>query len=96
MAYCGPRALPLSQFLAWDPMDQQHALTWQAYESKRCSGCGTHPDEWTEPRAFHAERFTCPGCEQTERLAETCEGPGIRTRLANGPVNECTRCKRKG
>ncbi len=36
MAYCGPRGIPLTEFLAWDETDQDAALAWQSYESRRC------------------------------------------------------------
>lgn len=101
MAYCGPRGIPLSQFLAWSEADQQAALGWQVNESRRCNSCGTHPDDWDEKsggdrNAFHAEPVQCPGCVQLERMREAPEivkgQRGVSLKLARGPAGECSRC----
>lgn len=101
MAYCGPRGIPLSQFLSWPEADQQAALGWQVNESRRCTACGTHPDEWDEKsggdrNAYHAELSQCPGCVQLERLKEAPEvvkgQRGVQMRLARGTAKECVRC----
>lgn len=67
MDYCGPKGIPHSGFLAWSEDDQQKALWWQAREAQRCTGCGTHPDDWNEDvggsrDAYVPEERTCPGC----------------------------------
>jgi hypothetical protein len=72
MAYCGPRGIPLSAFLGWAAGDQQAALAWQAYESRRCTGCGSHPDDWDpelggDLRAYRAVTRICQGCVELQR-----------------------------
>jgi hypothetical protein len=96
MAYCGPRGLPLSQFLRWSHADQDAALDWQVYEAGRCRGCGTHPDEWAGDRyAFHAHFEQCPGCKEKQRLAEAPEAAerGVFPVVARGPATACPRCR---
>lgn len=71
MAYCGPKGIPLSAFLAWDEADQDAALIWQAHEARRCGSCGTHPDDWDPDKggrrdAYHAEIRYCPGCQRVD------------------------------
>lgn len=97
MAYCGPRGIPLSTFLSWSEDDQQAALAWQSHEARRCSGCGTHPDDWAEDRhAFHAEAYQCSGCLKLERLKQAPHvvngEPGLHLRLADGIDRDCVRC----
>lgn len=101
MAYCGPKGIPLSAFLAWSEADQDAALAWQGYENRRCHGCGTHPDDWNEKQggsrfAWHAEHYQCPGCVKREQHSERPQvkdaGPGIHVRLAPGPNSECESC----
>ena len=75
MAYCGPRGIPLSEFLSWDEADQDAALAWQAYEARRCRSCGTHPDEWDPTKggrrdAYTAEVVICPGCRELDLARE--------------------------
>lgn len=63
MAYCGPRGIPLSQFLGWSEHDQAAALAWQSHEAARCPHCGTHPQEWRDdPHAYTAQPRGCLGC----------------------------------
>lgn len=67
MAYCGPRGIPLSEFLSWDETDQDAAMAWQMHEARRCPSCKTHPDEWDEDAggrrdAYAADIAVCPGC----------------------------------
>lgn len=90
MRYCGPRGIPLSRFLEWDELDQDAALMWQAHESRRCTGCGTHPDEWDETRggrrdAYVAETVVCPGCRAldtaTDRQGGKANIPGAHVML---------------
>lgn len=93
MAYCGPRALPLSQFLAWDEADQHAALIWQAQEARRCSGCGTLPEEWDveqggSPDAYHAAKHLCLGCAALANVHEDQPQPGRVYRLIPNPVKE--------
>lgn len=102
MAYCAPRGIPLSAFLSWSQADQDAALGWAAYEARRCQGCGTHPDEWSEKaggdrQAYHPEIHECEGCvhldrtRQSERMTSG-EERGLHIRLAHGPMRACTRC----
>jgi len=90
MAYCGPRGIPLSQFLAWEQADQDAALSWQSYEARRCPGCGAHPDEGT--RHFHID--VCPSCVQLEktRKSEDAQVRGAHVAPAHGPIATCPRC----
>lgn len=98
MAYCGPHGIPLSQFLDWPQADQQAALSWQAHESRRCNGCGTHPDDWAGNRdAFHGEHYQCPGCLKAHRESEhpnVKDGkiPALHVRLKPGPKHACEWC----
>jgi hypothetical protein len=78
MAYCGPRGIALSAFLAWSQGDQDAALAWQAREGSRCGGCGTHEADWDDDnRAWVPEVHICPGCEQLEQ-ARAAQPPGFR------------------
>lgn len=87
MAYCAPKGIPLTVFLAWPQADQDAALAWQAHESARCAGCGTHPDDWDgDPRAWVAEPHRCQGCRAAEEAHANLEkikdrGRGVRVRL---------------
>jgi hypothetical protein len=101
MAYCGPKGIPLSRFLSWSETDQDAALAWQAHENRRCSGCGTHPDDWDDaknglPSGYHAEAHTCPGCAETQRMTESDRvqngGRGVHVRLVRGGYADCERC----
>lgn len=82
----------MSVFLGWDQRDQDAALTWSAHESRRCPGCGFHPDEF--PRTPHAHVDVCPGCVATERTSKTAEAKerGARVRLSREGT-ECSRCR---
>lgn len=76
MAYCGPRGIPLSAFLAWRDDDQQAALAWQAYENRRCNDCGTHPEDWDETQggsrdAWRVELSHCQGCAELQQAMES-------------------------
>lgn len=69
MDYCGPLGLPHSEFLDWREDDQEKALWWSARNRQRCSGCGTHPDDWNDElggnrHAYVAEEQTCLGCQR--------------------------------
>lgn len=90
MAYCGPRGIPLTEFLAWDETDQDAALAWQSYESRRCRACGHHPDE----PARHPHIDVCPDCVQLERARalEDAKVPGAHVHLAAGTAGTCSRC----
>src|SRR5688572_23759004 len=102
MAYCGPRGIPLSTFLAWSQADQDAALGWQAHEGRRCQGCGTLPEEWNETvggdrYAYHAEIHQCEGCVNLQRARESPRVAGghergLQVRLAHGTAGACPRC----
>lgn len=102
MAYCGPKGIPLSAFLGWSEADQDAALSWQGYESRRCGECGTHPDDWHpdhggDRNAYHSEHYTCPGCVALQRHREhpdIADGKtrGLHLRLAPGTHGDCPRC----
>lgn len=103
MAYCGPKGIPLSVFLSWPEADQEAALAWQAHENRRCSGCGTHPDDWSpkaggDRHAYHPEHDSCPGCAALERYRESkhvqeSKRHGLQIRLAPGLAKDCDHCK---
>jgi hypothetical protein len=90
MAYCGPRGIPLTDFLAWEPSDQEAALSWQEHEARRCRGCGRHPDE----PARHPHIDVCPGCVELERARKTedAQVPGAHLHMAYGTPGSCNRC----
>lgn len=96
MAYCGPRGIPLSQFLQWPRADQDAALSWSAFENRRCKSCGTHPDEWDDDRlAYHAHLTECRGCKQSQRLAardDAQRGEGRYVVMAGGSAANCQQC----
>lgn len=92
MGYCGPRGIPLSTFLSWDQSDQDAALEWAGYESRRCNSCGYHPDEG----GAHAHVDVCPGCVELERRREGEDLKNLRgahVRLARGTAATCERCQ---
>ena len=98
MAYCGPRGIPLSEFLRWDRKDQNAALTWQMHENRRCRSCGTHPDDWAEDKlAYHAHLAECPGCKQQQHRSkadpEAREGDGRFVVMQGGPAADCLQCR---
>lgn len=86
MAYCGPKGIPLDEFLSWSQHSQDAALHWQAQEARRCPGCSTLPEEW-EPdlggsgNAYIAERVICPGCARLNTVREDQPPPGRHYRL---------------
>jgi hypothetical protein len=92
MAYCGPRGIPLSQFLGWEQSDQDAALAWQTHEALRCPGCGTHPDDKTS-KHFHIN--ICPTCVQmdTTGSSEAAKAKGAHLATAPGARSTCTRCQ---
>lgn len=94
MAYCGPRALPLDEFLRWPESSQRAALDWQAYEARRCRSCGTHPDDIAEG-TFHAHLEQCKGCQARQRVSEAPEakeGRGIYAVAVAQAATDCPRC----
>lgn len=91
MGYCGPRGIPLSQFLSWDQADQDAALAWAGHESRRCSSCGHHPD--VDDRTVHTHVDVCPGCARTAMASKAAsETPGAHVHLAPGRTGDCPRC----
>jgi len=98
MAYCGPRGIELAAFLRWSPASQRAALEWQAYENRRCSACGSHPEDWAEdPRAHHAHMRQCKGCQAKQRVAESDRAKdaerGTQIVLAPGSGAHCATCR---
>lgn len=104
MAYCGPKGIPLHEFLAWPQESQQAALMWQAHEARRCPDCRTHREEWfdedgkpTRPQHWHQE--VCPGCQAKQRAAADAEKDEDGTKgtvlvAADGPEHLCPSCRR--
>lgn len=83
MAYCGPHGIPLSEFLRWPAADQQAALAWQAHESRRCHGCGSHPDDWDpelggDLHAYRAVTRICQGCVELQRRHTEPDNQDVR------------------
>lgn len=106
MAYCGPRGIPYSVFMGrvvgvdgqqWLPSDREAALAWEAFESRRCKSCGTHPEEWSADKlAYHAHLMECRGCKQLHRLAGTDDakaGEGRYAVMSGGSAEHCARCQ---
>jgi hypothetical protein len=76
MAYCGPRGIPLSTFLAWPIDDQEAALLWQAEEDQRCRSCGTAAWEWEENFfAYQASQQVCRGCAVLDGVRKDLNRP---------------------
>lgn len=67
MAYCAPRGIALSAFLAWPQSDQDAALAWVAFESERCQQCGMHPVDTAAAR-IEAHTHVCLSCAERERF----------------------------
>src|SRR3546814_5371021 len=84
MRYCGPKGIPLEEFLKWSQSSQDAALEWQAHEDRRCRQCGYHPDE--HPSGVHAHVDVCPGCAARAKgqKALTAADDGAAVRLATG------------
>lgn len=100
MDYCGPRGIPLEEFLTWSQDSQQAALMWQAHEASRHGDCGTFRTDWVtgqpDPQHWHEE--ICPGCarlEQAQAALAANETPtgGLRLVAVSGPADECRLCK---
>lgn len=87
MAYCGPRAVPYSKFLAWDPLDQALALAWQAREASKCPQCRIPWGDWylddgtPDDSAYDAELYRCPGCERLASVEIDKNDKGVMKRL---------------
>lgn len=83
MDYCGPRALPHSQFLRWSRDDQDKAIAWMQHTQAKCPNCGTFPEDWLTsegrmkiPPPFEAHDRTCYGCQQIGRYNKYLEKEG--------------------
>jgi len=91
MAYCAPLGIPLSSFLGWDPDDQDAALAWRAYESRRCPQ-GHHPDEGR----VHHHINACQSCADRARVEASDEWknatPGSHISTVRGTSKDCARC----
>lgn len=62
----------------WTQPDRDKAIWHARYKAERCSGCGTHPDEWDPEKGGHRQAYQavesrCPGCAAIEQLQETTE-----------------------
>lgn len=95
MDYCGPRGIPLHEFLSWPIDSQEAALWWQARQRETCQGCGTHPSEWDPKQGGHRQAYVprvvlCPGCMARDSLASTEQakqaGHGARIALYPNPT----------
>ena len=102
MAYCGARGIALSTFLGWAEDDQQAALQWQAWESRRCSNCHTHPEDWNPDdggsRSFqHWHPQVCIGCQRKQQAQDALAADDDKTKglglvAADGPAHGCPVC----
>lgn len=97
LAYCVPKGIPHSAFLAWPVDDQDKALAWLAEQSLYCPRCHTREDEWDPKQggdrtAYVAEPHRCPGCEtlaqaqrEMSRFAEDDDMLGVSLHLIPRP-----------
>lgn len=74
-----PLGLAHSQFLSWDPQDQDLALAWHRGKRELCGGCGTRAQDWERDRfAYIGQQRACPGCEvlgqERENVPEHAKG----------------------
>lgn len=98
MSYCGPRGIPLHEFLAWPDYSQQAALAWSAHEARRCPNCGTHPEDFADgAEGGHWHERVCLGCARRERMLAAMDGSrdgtrGVALELAAGPAADCPVC----
>lgn len=94
MAYCGPRGIAHSEFLAWPIDDQTKALGWLAEDLARCSECGTADWEWEHgPAPYRGEAWVCRGCSALESTQKDNKEnarliPGLKIRLARTEVTD--------
>lgn len=101
MAYCGPRGIPLDQFLTWPESSQQAAMHWQARESRR-HDCGTHPEDWDPAHGGskdfqHWHPVVCIGCQKKQQAMEALKADNDKTKglglaAALGPASACPQC----
>ena len=75
MAYCGPRGIPYTTFLGWDPLSQDAAIAWAIRENDACGGCGLHRSELLDAdgvelrhQPYEAVALYCPGCAAREKM----------------------------
>lgn len=59
----------------WTDEDRDKAIWHAKYKAERCSGCGTHPDEWNpnkggDRQAYGAVEERCAGCAALEQHQE--------------------------
>ena len=96
MAYCGPKGIPLHEFVSWPEGSQQAALAWQSREAERCPSCGTHPDDWADgSEGIHWHPMVCRGCQVRQSAEAEIEGEktrGIKIEAARGPASRCPVC----
>lgn len=64
-----PLGIPHSEFLSWDPLDQDKALAYTRDQRSRCQMCGTAEREWEDdPYAYDPVVNICPGCERLDHM----------------------------
>lgn len=56
----------------WTQQDRDKSIWHARYRAERCSGCGTHPDEWDpakggDRQAYAAVESRCAGCAMLEQ-----------------------------
>lgn len=85
MGYCGPRGIPLHEFLAWPQESQDAALAWMSPASRPCPGCGTFAEQWVSSsgrpvEAGHWHEKVCPGCQRKQAALEAMQAGADGTR----------------
>jgi len=88
-----PLGIPHSEFLKWDPLDQDKAIAYTRAKAEVCEMCGSREADWVDPETgrikahppFTPVGVTCHGCAEIEkyRKAELKDGtpPGVRVIL---------------
>lgn len=88
MAYCGPRGIPYTTWLAkpWDELSRAAALAWAARDADRCPGCGLHHSDLPDSGDLRAmpvvgEYHYCVGCDAKDTTPEPPGRTGDRKGL---------------
>jgi hypothetical protein len=90
MDICERYRIPHSHFLGgplvWTQQDRDKAIWHARHRAERCSGCGTHPDEWDpkkggDRQAYAAVESRCAGCAALELQQELTESRPKEDRL---------------
>jgi hypothetical protein len=101
MDYCGPRGIRYAEFLEWDPLSRDAAISWQARANGTCGGCGTVRGDWLNTRdengALAADELApvylttdvfCAGCaakSRHEKKDAAERPPGVHMAFVRNP-----------